>query len=655
MSAELKTFREFLTPDKISRINIPIYQRSYSWEWKHVDDFLNDLEYQLNSSSPDSYQFLGMVVYVFKEDQSKEIELIDGQQRITTYYLICSTLYDWIEYEEKRVDLPVNEKINSSQLSQLRKMNRPIEEILWEETSFQERDRDQGKWLLPRLYTDNTYKKDKEMTEYFLKDLEEIQEEIKPDRHMSCIDITKTTNPLTQRHRLFNPKNDFKNVSDHPMEKKTAKTVIAGLASNVAKARPITKNYESIKDWFTKTVVDLKKGEDRYNKIKKLINVLTKQLKIIPFQTKNHSEAFTLFEVLNDRGMAVSQADLLKNLCIKKGRDYEEKKLMYDEWKENVDEKLTKESQKIPFLRYSHNSRREFINKKHLYSGYKEKLKNLNFVETKDDFLNKEIKEDGDNFRLCLLEESPGSQEIQSQLILLNYTDIEQWKTLALALLRQADSNPAKVVTILKIVFEIVFTMKVNKKRFNLIETKFPDYAKKIHTDELTLVQLENEIKVFKNEEKLSYAHAIIDKTLYKDNKFCRLLIMMYIQANDNLSGWKLTLEHILPQKPKSTDWSADFPNLFDPNPEIREKAEEDHIYSIGNMILIEDSLNKSLGNKNWNLKKQKMKDLDVKDHFHINSDWEYSKADSWTPNTIKERQKEMEKQIMKGFKKLKF
>ena len=99
MSAELKTFREFLTPDKISRINIPIYQRSYSWEWKHVDDFLNDLEYQLNSSSPDSYQFLGMVVYVFKEDQSKEIELIDGQQRITTYYLICSKQHRFLSLQ----------------------------------------------------------------------------------------------------------------------------------------------------------------------------------------------------------------------------------------------------------------------------------------------------------------------------------------------------------------------------------------------------------------------------------------------------------------------------------------------------------------------------------------------------------------------------
>lgn len=654
MSAELKTFREFLSPDKIRRINIPIYQRSYSWEWKHVDDFLNDLEYQLNSSLPDSYQFLGMVVYVFKEDQSKEIELIDGQQRITTYYLICSILNDWIEYEPSR-NLPVNEKMNQSHLNQLSIMKRQIDAILWEEDSVLVRDPQLGKWLLPRLYTDNTYKKDKEMTEYFLKDLEEIQTEIKPDNHMSCVDLTKTTNPLSQRHRLFNPKNDFKDVGNHPMRNKTAKTVITGLAANVAKARPITKNYESIKEWFTKTVVDLKKGEDRYNKIKKLINVLTKQLKVIPFQTKNHSEAFTLFEVLNDRGMAVSQADLLKNLCIKKGSDYAEKKEMYDEWKENVDEKLTKESQKIPFLRYSHNSRREFINKKHLYSGYKEKLKNLDYNETKDDFLNKELKEDGDNFRLCLLEELPPSQDIHNQLILLNYTDIEQWKTLALALLRESGSNPDKVVAILKIVFEIVFTMKVNKKRFNLIETKFPDYAKKIHTNSLTLDQLENEIKVFKNEKRLSYAHAIIDRTLYKDNKFCRLLIMMYIQANQNLSEWKLTLEHILPQKPKSADWSADFPELFDSNPDIVEKAEEDYIYSIGNMILIKDSLNKSLGNKSWDQKKQKMQGLDVKDHFHIYSNWEYKKILRWDKDTIKEREKEMKKQITKGFKKLKF
>ena len=57
---------------------IPIYQRDFVWKAKNGEDFLNDLLAQ-----EDTKLFLGTFVFR-QEKESKQIEIVDGQQRITT-------------------------------------------------------------------------------------------------------------------------------------------------------------------------------------------------------------------------------------------------------------------------------------------------------------------------------------------------------------------------------------------------------------------------------------------------------------------------------------------------------------------------------------------------------------------------------------------
>jgi len=649
MSSKLKTLKDFVTRSEIERINIPIYQRAYSWEYKHVEDFLNDLDHHLKSPDENEYQFLGMMVYVFKENNEKEIEIIDGQQRLTTYYLMCSILYDWMHYEQYREESSI--KMNPEQTQELtRTANKVLEEVLYTNESAVARSESSQKWFVPKLYTDNTYKDDKKMTEYFLMDLSKVKNEITTSAHdWTCIDLEKQKNPLTLRTRLFNPANDFDN-------NKTPKT-ITKTPINTAKSRPITKNYEQLKEWFETKVVQEKNPKKRFKTIKALVKVLTEKLKVIPFETENHTEAFTLFEVLNDRGMAVSQADLLKNLCIKKGSSYDQKREMYEKWQEQIDDKLTKESQKIPFLRTSHNSRRKFVRKKELYAGYKRRLDALNFEKTKEVFIEHEIGEDVDNFKKCLLEESVEELKIQNAITLLHYTDIDQWKTLALALLRQTGSIESNnlIVDILKEAFEIVFTMKVNKIRFNLIENSFPEYASKLSNGESTLNNVKTGLKVLKNNNNLSYSDAKLNKNVFKENKFSRLILIMYKSTEQDLDRRKLTLEHILPQKAKKSDWMHHFPLIYSTDPEEKDKAETKSVYSIGNMILVEDQHNKSLGNKKFSLKKEKMKSNDTKDIFDSSSDINYRNVELWNQEVIDKREKEIKNTIQRKFTGIKF
>ena len=64
--------------------NIPIYQRLYVWKELQVNKLLEDI-YDAYSRDEDNYYLGGVVTYL----NGKKLDLIDGQQRFTTLWLIC--------------------------------------------------------------------------------------------------------------------------------------------------------------------------------------------------------------------------------------------------------------------------------------------------------------------------------------------------------------------------------------------------------------------------------------------------------------------------------------------------------------------------------------------------------------------------------------
>jgi len=449
--------------------------------------------------------------------------------------------------------------------------------------------------------------------------------------------LPQNSQPFTTRYRLFNPVKKEKTILKDKLNVRTAKS------------RPLAKNHRQIQDWLkAKISKDLNKA-DRYQFLMRLCDVLKSKLKIIPFRTKTHNEAFTLFEVLNDRGLQVSQADLLKNLCIKKGDNYLSQKEMYDQWQEIIDKKL-EENNKVNFLRTSYNSKEEFIRKNELYDGYKKILKDITFDDTIS-FIKDGLSTDVENYNQCLLEGSVDLPlKIQKWITLLYHTDTTQWRTLALALLRLEDKHSKNelVADILSEVFEIIFTMIANETRFNEIETEFPAIAIKIEEDKL--IKTLNELKVFKVKRKLSYGNARVELNDLVKNSFCALLLLMYKSSSDDISSRKYTVEHILPQNPKSKDWAANFPNLFDKKEKVVDDAKEKSIYSVGNLMLLEDKQNKSLGNLSFDKKVKKMKSMQIKDVISVDNDYNIYKIDDFNQNAIDSRLNEIKKVLSDNF-----
>jgi len=83
------TFKEIFideAPDQL--IEVPDYQRAYSWEKKQIDLFINDLE---SHHEREGYYFGHFIL----EQGTCGWELVDGQQRLTTLVLflaVCQRL-----------------------------------------------------------------------------------------------------------------------------------------------------------------------------------------------------------------------------------------------------------------------------------------------------------------------------------------------------------------------------------------------------------------------------------------------------------------------------------------------------------------------------------------------------------------------------------
>src|ERR1700679_415496 len=89
-----------------NRFVIPTYQRKYSWTDTELKALWQDIEESIKDSMPHCVGTLS-----FKENEAEGLatdtlyEIIDGQQRITTLFILLKVLIDKIPNEESRKKL----------------------------------------------------------------------------------------------------------------------------------------------------------------------------------------------------------------------------------------------------------------------------------------------------------------------------------------------------------------------------------------------------------------------------------------------------------------------------------------------------------------------------------------------------------------------
>ena len=85
ISPERKTVEDILSSSKIT-YKVPTYQRSFDWGKEELQEFLDDLDEASENKQKDL--FLGNFIFDIRNiKELNEIEIVDGQQRLTTISL----------------------------------------------------------------------------------------------------------------------------------------------------------------------------------------------------------------------------------------------------------------------------------------------------------------------------------------------------------------------------------------------------------------------------------------------------------------------------------------------------------------------------------------------------------------------------------------
>ena len=101
MKIDKGSFTNDFINKNLKQYSIPVYQRNYEWSAEQCEKLFEDI---LQAHKMDRYQFTGSVVYSLLKTENKidYYVIIDGQQRLTTIYILIKALIDVAETEAEK-------------------------------------------------------------------------------------------------------------------------------------------------------------------------------------------------------------------------------------------------------------------------------------------------------------------------------------------------------------------------------------------------------------------------------------------------------------------------------------------------------------------------------------------------------------------------
>lgn len=110
----MQPYKAWLFSDLIEKnrrvFKVPVYQRNYDWTNLQCETLFQDI---LTASRQDRKHFTGTIVYIVGLNAStlSEVLIIDGQQRLTTTYILLKALYDAARGVSVRIEEEISEVI----------------------------------------------------------------------------------------------------------------------------------------------------------------------------------------------------------------------------------------------------------------------------------------------------------------------------------------------------------------------------------------------------------------------------------------------------------------------------------------------------------------------------------------------------------------
>ncbi|WRD71312.1 DUF262 domain-containing HNH endonuclease family protein [Helicobacter pylori] len=111
MNPDKKSLKNILVAGDEAYYQIPIYQRPYQWGKEQCEELLNDLFENYEDHHGEDDYFCGSLVFIQSDEGNKTYDIVDGQQRLSTFILLAkvlATLYS------ERLDSKIQEYLQES-------------------------------------------------------------------------------------------------------------------------------------------------------------------------------------------------------------------------------------------------------------------------------------------------------------------------------------------------------------------------------------------------------------------------------------------------------------------------------------------------------------------------------------------------------------
>jgi len=391
--------------------------------------------------------------------------------------------------------------------------------------------------------------------------------------------------------------------------------------------RRLLNAYES-----AKSIVNNIYERDNLNGIFNYIEFIQNNLQIIVVKVSDDVNAFTIFETLNDRGLVLSQTDLIKNYLFNKSDDRLTE--AQEKWARitGAIEASENEEEILQFLRYYWSSQNGLIREKEIFKDIKCKIRNKKGAIALLDTLERNT-----DLYLALL--NPDHQlwkdypaTCTTYISELKELGLTQNRPLLLAVLDRFKSVN-DVDKALKLINSwSVRNLITGATGAGTLEKEFSNQAKLINDGRINnAIDLKNSIShLIPTDEQFSNAFQII--TVSKANiarYYLRKLEESYRATNEMIPSRlpeRVNLEHILPENPT---------NLKDDWPTFNEDTHRAYYKRLGNCTLIDTKMNSEIRDGNFISKKRMYQKSDIQITKRL------CMSDNWDIEKIKQRQKE--------------
>jgi uncharacterized protein with ParB-like and HNH nuclease domain len=540
---------------------IPSYQRPYSWDClgrsdknNQVNVMWDDLIDYFESGSKDPY-FMGSMVMIQRDERSYEV--IDGQQRLTTILLLFAAAKCVLK--DKSIKLEENGGVSQQEI------------------------------------------------DIYLRDNIEELERLIFNRTSNIGQFVSEKKVRIQRGIGF----DFDQVLKVALSCESENSILVPNQTS-DEERAIIRRYFNNLDFFVQKIKgyftpNLKYTAENLTRLSSFLAFLRFRIGIIRIIASSFNAAYQIFEILNNRGLPLSNIDLLRNFMIKEFALLNESQpgrcpdptakwhaLEMDNELDNAFISRYVESINAKKQRYS-----AFNDLKEIYDRrYSDKLGKFK-IELFYEDLQKELA-----IYTQIVRYQFASRDLNNRLrFLLLCPNVPSTVNLLMAVCRGVRVE-SEILAFVKayevgVIFSLGFYWWSSKRYFDQISA--------INTGNIDGV-----IKDIRSEDELS--HSKIKKTFLKflngkywDNGQALILIAKYHwvvdaqKAEQDVARVELdlnqaSLEHIIPQNPaKGTNWLADFSEDF----------RKEYTYKLGNFTLLTTRMNSAAKNYDFSKKQE--------------------------------------------------